>query len=291
MSPLTPRITPPRPVRWRMPLLIRITVALHAAMLLAVVIQPRAWAWVLAVIIANHLVLALTGLLPRSTWLGANWTRLPPAAAARGEIALTIDDGPDPEVTPQVLDLLDRYDVKATFFCIGDNAARYPELCKNIAERGHAVENHSQRHPHYFSLLGSAGITREIQAGQETLTRITGQRPMFFRAPAGLRNPLLDPVLARLELRLAAWSRRGYDTRSADAAAVCRRLLHDMKAGSILLLHDGNCARTPAGIPVLLEVLPTLINTVHDAGLRFVTLRCAAEGAESAESDFGRSLR
>ena len=278
---------PPRSLPWRMPLLIRITFALHAAMLLAVVIYPRAWAWALAVIIANHLVIALTGLWPRSTWLGANWTGLPPAAVARGEIALTIDDGPDPEVTPQVLDLLDRYDVKATFFCIGDNADRYPELCKNIVERGHAVENHSQRHPHYFSLLGIAALTREIQAGQDSLTRITGQRPMFFRAPAGLRNPFLDPVLVRLGLRLATWSRRGYDTRSPDAALVCRRLLHELKAGAILLLHDGNCARTPGGIPVLLEVLPTLIHTARDAGLRFVTLRCAAE---DHRSDF-RSMR
>lgn len=276
---------PHRSSSWRMPLLIRITFALHAAMLLTVVIHPRAWAWALALLIANHLVIALTGLLPRSTWLGANWTSLPPAAVARGEIALTIDDGPDPEVTPQVLDLLDRYGVKATFFCIGDKADRYPELCKNIVERGHAVENHSQRHPHYFSLLGSAGMAREIQAGQDSLIRITGQRPMFFRAPAGLRNPFLDPVLVRLGLRLAAWSRRGYDTRTADAATVCRRLLHGMKAGSILLLHDGNCARTPDGIPVLLEVLPSLISTAHAAGLRFVTLRCAAEGAQS---DFGR---
>jgi peptidoglycan/xylan/chitin deacetylase (PgdA/CDA1 family) len=79
-------------------------------------------------------------------------------------------------------------------------------------------------------------------------------------------------VLARLGLRLASWSRRGYDTRSADAATVCRRLLRDMKAGSILLIHDGNCARTAAGIPVVLEVLPTLIDTARSAGLRFVTL-------------------
>lgn len=265
-------MTQARSIPWRMPLLIRITFALHAAILPAIVLYPHAWAWVLAVIIANHLVITLVGLLPRSTWLGANWTSLPPAAVARREIALTIDDGPDPEVTPQVLDLLDRYGVKATFFCIGDNAERYPDLCKDIALRGHAVENHSQRHPHYFSLLGMAGLSREIQAGQDTLTRITGRRPVFFRAPAGLRNPFLDPVLARFGLRLAAWSRRGYDTRTSDAATVCRRLLRGMKAGSILLVHDGNCALTLTGIPIVIAVLPTLIDTARAAGLRFVTL-------------------
>jgi peptidoglycan/xylan/chitin deacetylase (PgdA/CDA1 family) len=262
-----------------MPLLIFITFLLHAAMLAAVVIYPHEWRRILAAIVANHVVLTLAGLWPRSTWLGPNWTRLPPAAAARGEIALTIDDGPNPEVTPQVLDLLDRYGVKATFFCVGDNAARYPALCKTIVERGHAIENHSQHHRHYFSLLGPAGLTREIQTGQDTLTAITGRRPQFFRAPAGLRNPFLDPVLAKLGLRLAAWTRRGFDTRTRDSDTVSRRLLRDLKAGSILLLHDGNCARTSSGIPVIVAVLPTLLETAAAAGLRFVTLSAALQSA------------
>ncbi len=264
-------------VGWRMPLLIRITLALHAALLVLLVIHPPAWRWLLAAVIANHAVLALTGLWPRSTWLGPNWTRLPRAAAMRGEIALTIDDGPDPEVTPQVLDLLDRYGVKATFFCIGERAARYPALCPRIVERGHTVENHSQRHRHHFSLLGRAGLMREIQAAQETLSALTGRRPQFFRAPAGLRNPFLDPVLARLGLTLAAWSRRGFDTRTGSAARVSRRLLRGLKPGAILLLHDGNCARSGSGIPVILDVLPTLFDAAASAGLHFVTLPAALQ--------------
>lgn len=267
------------PLRWRMPYLIRITFLLHAAMLAALVMQPQSWKWVLATFTANHLLLTFAGLWPRSTWLGPNWTTLPAASAARGEIALTIDDGPNPEVTPQVLDLLDRYGVKATFFCIGTHAARYPDLCRRIVERGHAVENHSQHHRHHFSLLGPLGFAREIQAGQETLTAITGRRPQFFRAPAGLRNPFLDPVLARLGLHLAAWTRRGFDTRTGDAATVSRRLLSDLKPGAILLLHDGNCARTAAGEPVILAVLPTLFEAAAAAGLRFVTLPTALQSA------------
>lgn len=262
-------------IPWQMPLLIRLSIALHAALLVAVVAYPQSWAKLLAVLAANHLLLTAVGLWPRSNWLGANWTHLPATSIARNEIALTIDDGPNPDVTPQVLDLLDQYDVKATFFCIGECAARYPDLCKDIVTRGHAVENHSQRHAHTFSLMGIGALTTEIQAGQDTLTRITGRRPTFFRAPAGLRNPFLDPVLARLGLRLAAWSRRGFDTRTADAAVVCDRLLHDLKAGAILLVHDGNCARTTAGTPVVLDVLPIVIAAARKAGLRFVTLPTA----------------
>ncbi|RJG07701.1 polysaccharide deacetylase family protein [Noviherbaspirillum cavernae] len=267
------------PIRWRMPLLVRLTLALHAAMLAVVIVAPQLWPWVLAALVANHALITAVGLWPRSTWLGANWTRLPAASAARGEIALTIDDGPNPEVTPQVLDMLDRYGVKATFFCIGEHALRHPDLCQAIVARGHAVENHSQHHRHHFSVMGMAGLTREIAEAQATLSRITGHRPLFFRAPAGLRNPFLDPVLARLGLRLAAWTRRGYDTRTADADAVSRRLLPDVKAGAILLLHDGNCARTAAGVPVILAVLPRLIEAAHGAGLHFVTLPAALQSA------------
>lgn len=194
------------------------------------------------------------------------------AAAAQQQIALTIDDGPDPEVTPQVLDILERHGVRATFFCIGARAARHPELCREIVRRGHAVENHTQHHPHYFALLGPAGLAREILSAQTTLAGITGCTPRFFRAPAGFRSPLLDPVLARLGLQLATWSQRSFDTRVARPAVVLRRLLRGVKAGAILLLHDGNSARCAAGVPVIVAALPALLAAVAAAGLRPVTL-------------------
>ncbi len=260
---------------WQPTLLIRASLALHVLALVTVIAEPGQWRWALGAVLANHALLTLLGLWPRSHWLGPNWTRLPTAAVARHEIALTIDDGPDPVVTPQVLDLLDRYAAQATFFCIGEKAERYPDLCREIVRRGHAVENHSQHHRHYFSLMGRSCIMRELQAAQNTFTTITGQRPLFFRAPAGLRNPFLDPVLARLGLRLATWSVRGFDTRIGDVERVNNELLRGLRAGAILLLHDGNAARTPEGIPVILDVLPTVLAAAGAANLRFVTLRHA----------------
>lgn len=115
-------------------------------------------------------------------------------------------------------------------------------------------------------------MTREIQAAQDTLAAITGQRPLFFRAPAGLRNPFLDPVLTGLGLRLASWSARGFDTRVGNAAQVTTRLLRGLTAGTILLLHDGNAARTSTGVPVILEVLPVVLESATAAHLRPVTL-------------------
>ena len=261
--------------RWRPSLLVRATLLLHGLALISLITMPMYWRWALIALIGNHVVLTLTGLWPRSHALGPNWTRLPAAATARNEIALTIDDGPDPQVTPLVLDLLEQYGVHATFFCIGEVAQRHPELCCDIVRRGHAVENHSQHHRHYFSLQGMAGLTREIQAAQDTLSNITGQLPLFFRAPAGLRNPFLDPVLARLSLRLATWSVRAFDTRVGDPDTVKRKLVKGLHAGAIILLHDAHAARTPDGDPVILAVLPTVLDAAAAANLRFVTLRHA----------------
>jgi peptidoglycan/xylan/chitin deacetylase (PgdA/CDA1 family) len=264
-----------RNTRWQPTLLVRASIVLHLLAVIVVIVAPGQWRWALGAVLANHALLTLVGLWPRSHWLGPNWIRLPTAASARNEIALTFDDGPDPIVTPQVLDMLDRYAARASFFCVGKNAARYPDLCREIVRRGHAIENHSQHHRHHFALLGHSGYLRELQAAQDTLTTITGERPLFFRAPAGLRNPFLDPVLTRLGLRLASWSARGFDTRTGDAERVKHRLLRHLRAGSILLLHDGNAAHTSEGVPVVLEVLPTVLASAAAANLRFVTLRQA----------------
>ena len=262
-------------LRWQPTLFIRASIALHVLALIFVIAAPMQWRWSLAAVLANHGLFLLLGLWPRSHWLGANWTHLPTAAIARNEIALTIDDGPDPLVTLQVMDVLDSYAAKATFFCIGEKAENYPDLCREIVRRGHAVENHTQHHRHYFAMMGYSGFMRELQTAQDTLTHITGQRPLFFRAPAGLRNPFLDRALARLGLHLASWSVRGFDTQIGDAECVKNKLLHGLQAGAILLLHDGNAARTPDGIPVILEVLPTILASATAANLRFITLRQA----------------
>ncbi|MDP1774719.1 MAG: polysaccharide deacetylase family protein [Methylobacter sp.] len=258
---------------WRPTLMIKGSFLLIVASVVAVVVRPDIWPWAAIVVVIDHALLTIAGLWPRCTLLGSNWNALPEASASRGEIAITIDDGPDPEVTPTVLDLLDRHDVKATFFCIGEKARRHPDLCREIADRGHAVENHSMHHRHHFSFLLLGGYFSELAAAQETLASITGIRPSFFRAPAGLRNPLLDPVLSRLGLQLASWTRRGFDTAEKDPQIVLAKLLDGLKAGDILLLHDGNAARTATGVPVILEVLPSLLDAVAAAKLRPVTLR------------------
>lgn len=257
---------------WPMPPLLRISAAVHLAAVIGFAARPEhGLAWLGAVAL-NHAVLTAAGLWPRADWLGPNLVRLPPAAVARREVALTIDDGPDPEVTPAVLDLLDAAGAKATFFCIAERARRHPALLREILRRGHSVQNHSLHHRHTFSLLGPEGYRREIAAAQSVFVALTGQAPTLFRAPAGLRNPFLDPVLHRLGLRLASWTRRGYDTREADPARVLARLVRGLAAGDILLLHDAHAARAADGRPVILAVLPELLARLRADGLRPVTL-------------------
>ncbi len=259
--------------RWHPSPFIQASALLHAGAMTAMALNPDAWPWGLGAIAADHALLTLAGLLPCSDWLGPNWRCLPADAKARGEIAITLDDGPDQSVTPAVLDLLDWWDAKVSFFCIAERALRHPDLVGEIIRRGHAVENHTLRHRHDFSLLGTAGLLEDMSSAQEILTAMTGIRPRFFRAPAGLRNPFLDPVLTRLDLRLTSWTRRGFDTRNSNVDSVCARLLRGLSGGDILLLHDGNAARTDKGKAVILEALPRLLSAAAIAGLRPVTLQ------------------
>ena len=260
---------------WKPSPTLKATFALHAAAAAGTLALPAAWPWAAGALAANHALLTVAGLLPRTTLLGPNITRLPADAAARGEIALTIDDGPDPDVTPRVLDLLDAAGARASFFCIGWRVREHPALAREIVARGHRVENHGDSHSKAFSAFGPGRIRTDIAAAQATIADATGQAPRFFRATAGLRNPFLDPVLAALDLKLAAWTRRGYDTRESRADVVYARLTRQLAGGDILLMHDGHAARTDAGTPVILDVLPRLLATLAEHELTPVTLHDA----------------
>lgn len=276
------------PAPWRPSPLIRASFWLHGfvAVLLTLLflVRPASSladlttiaAGLVGLLIANHLVLTLAGLWPRSTWLGPNRRDFHGEAGARNRIILTIDDGPDPEVTPAVLDLLAAAGATASFFVIGQRASRHPDLIRRIIAEGHGLENHSFSHDHGFSLRGIRWLTRDIEKAQATLASLGSRPPRYFRAPAGLRSPLLDPVLARTGLQLAAWTRRGFDTRAHDPDLVLARLAgiggERLAEGDILLVHDGHAARDARGRPVILGVLEALLPLCRQRGLAVVSL-------------------
>jgi peptidoglycan-N-acetylglucosamine deacetylase len=257
----------PRP--WRCPPLLAGSAALHALALPVLAAVPGLRAAAVALMIADHAVLMGAGMLPRSRSLGPNLRRMP---AGEGRVALTFDDGPDPEVTPRVLDLLEGHGARASFFCVGELVERHPGLTREIARRRHRVENHTHRHLNRFSMLGPGGLAREIDRAQEAIAAATGRAPELFRPPAGIRSPLLEPLLAKRGLWLASWTRRGFDTVRSDPDRVLAALVRDLADGDVLLLHDGRAARTGDGEPVVLRVLPRLLERLDAEGLAAVPL-------------------
>jgi len=260
---------------WRATWALRVSAVLHVGSAVLVVINPAIWPWALGAVVANHLVLTAAVMWPQSRLLGPNMTRLPSVAALRGEVALTFDDGPDPEITPQVLDMLDEYGAKASFFCIADKVVAYPELTREIIRRGHTVENHTREHSYAFPLFGPGALQREINAAQSAIHAVTGVAPRFFRAPMGFRSPFLAPAVTRANLRYASWTRRGYDTFAKHAEPVLRRLQRGLAAGDILLLHDGRPNQLQHNSPVILEVLPRLLDQLQARNLKSVSLAAA----------------
>jgi peptidoglycan/xylan/chitin deacetylase (PgdA/CDA1 family) len=273
---------------WSPTLAVRASLLAHSAAFGWLLAEPRSWPEIVGLLGANHALLAC-GMRPKSAMLGANLIRLPSHQAGfPGAVALTFDDGPDPEITPRLLDLLDVYDAKASFFVIGHRASQHPDIMRDIAARGHSVENHTYWHPLSFGCWTPGAMLREIRLAQEVIIDTSGQAPMFFRAPAGIRNPLLDPVLAMTGLRLCTWTRRGYDTILSDPNCIYKRLTRGLSDGDILALHD---RRTRSGSAVL-PVTRLLLERLRQENFTSVSLRmtrdetCDAEAAQATATAY-----
>ncbi|CAN5255634.1 hypothetical protein BH09SUM1_BH09SUM1_18620 [soil metagenome] len=169
----------------------------------------------------------------RAIWRGSR---------ARREVALSFDDGPDPETTPALLDLLAEENVRAVFFCIGDRVEAHPEIARRIVREGHLIANHTQRHSYLTNFLGARGLDSEISDAQRAIYDATGLSPRFFRSPVGLTNPHFAKVLRAQRVLLIGWDFRALD-RGRSAEAIARRVLRRTKPGSIIVLHDGGAPR------------------------------------------------
>jgi peptidoglycan/xylan/chitin deacetylase (PgdA/CDA1 family) len=232
------------------------------------------WPWAIAAILIGHAFWMYSTLVPHCGWFGEVVTTLKtldPNAKPEA-LWLTIDDGPHPDDTPLVLDLLDAHSAKATFFFIGENAAAHPELVREVAARGHQVGNHTMTHPHYrFWSFGPKQIEREIKDCDRILEELTDVPVRYVRAPAGLKNPFLQSHLESTGRRLIGWSARGLDGVSTDRVRILGRLKAQTKAGGILLLHEGRA--DSEGRRIAPDVLRGLLEALRDRGLH-----CALPG-------------
>jgi peptidoglycan-N-acetylglucosamine deacetylase len=187
-------------------------------------------------------------------------------ATAEREVWLTIDDGPDPDDTPRILELLAKHRARATFFVIGENVIAYPGLVRAIVEAGHEVAHHTQTHPlHTFWCASPQRLRRELDQGLAALAA-EGVRPVRFRPPAGLKNLWLGRALAKRALTCVGWSARGLERSGGDASSVVRRVTRDLAPGAILLLHEG--PSVPRAIRV--HAIAGVLDRIQELGFRCV---------------------
>ncbi len=182
-------------------------------------------------------------------------------------VALTFDDGPDPQSTPALLDLLAERNVRATFFCIGKRVARHVELAQRIVAEGHTVENHSHRHKRWTNLLPEAQLQADLAEAQEVIHQVTDRTPAWFRPPMGMTNPRVFRVTRKLGLRMAGYTARGLDLRADGPERIIARLRRGLRPGAILLLHDGGVPRAR-----LTATVTALLNMLQAEGYRCVRL-------------------
>jgi peptidoglycan/xylan/chitin deacetylase (PgdA/CDA1 family) len=153
------------------------------------------------------------------------------------KIALTFDDGPHAEITPVILDLLDRYNAKATFFCKGESIEQNKELLKEIINRGHAIGNHTYSHSYGRNMFSAKKLRDDIYKNQELTFSITGKKVKLFRPPFGVTNPPIAKALKNFNFYIIGWSLRSFDT-IHEPEKVIKKVTHNVKAGDIILLHD-----------------------------------------------------
>jgi peptidoglycan-N-acetylglucosamine deacetylase len=215
---------------------------------------------------------AAPGLWGAYTW-GSHLLTLASIWRGPGErraVALTFDDGPDPDWTPRVLDVLAREGVRAAFFLIGQRARRAPEIARRIAGAGHDLGNHTWSHRSLWR-CGPAHTEREIQDGHAAIADAAGEPPRFFRPPWGKTNLAMFGVARQLDTPCVFWTVQPEGRRPVDPAEQARRGIARARAGAIYDLHDAD--GVPGAGARLVEYLPTLVAGLRAQGYALVPLR------------------
>jgi peptidoglycan-N-acetylglucosamine deacetylase len=208
------------------------------------------------------------------------------------QLALTFDDGPNPAITPRLLDLLERFNAHATFFLIGKFVRESAGLAQDIAARGHVIGNHTETHPNLF-WLGAVRLREELERCQQAITWATGEAPVMMRPPYGMRNPLLAGAARAAGIRsVVMWTLIPGDWLAKPAGWLIDRMkpiaarvdrakkgASAHSGGDVLCLHDGDHSRMNGDRERTLAALEYWLPRWRDLGLEFVTIAPAADGA------------
>jgi peptidoglycan/xylan/chitin deacetylase (PgdA/CDA1 family) len=216
-------------------------------------------------------------LLPPAVWAGYAWgSHVLTLGSAwhgprlSGKVALTFDDGPDAAYTPRVLDVLAEHAVKASFFLIGERAAREPAVARRIADEGHDLGNHTWSHRSLW-LSGPRETMRQVEQGHAAIAQVAGPPPRFFRPPWGMTNLALFPLLRKLRTPCVFWTVQTEGRHPAPPGLQIERVRRRARSGAILDLHDAD--GVPGAGARLLEALPGMIAAIRSRGLFLVPLR------------------
>ena len=182
---------------------------------------------------------------------------------SENKVAITFDDGPNTEFTPRVLDILEQYSAKATFFCIGTNIEKHPEMLKEIDQRGHTIGKHSYSHDIKFDMSSTEIVKEDLKRNEALIEAQIGKNPQLFRPPFGVTNPKIAKAVKQLKLTSIGWNIRTLDTTKDSEDEIFERTA-SIKAGDIVLLHDTS--------EKSVKVLERLLKLIHEKGLRSVTI-------------------
>lgn len=180
------------------------------------------------------------------------------------KIAITFDDGPNSQFTPEILKILSKYNAKATFFCIGHQVEKHPEVLKSIVSEGHLAGNHSYTHNYFINFKSMQGWITELQKTDEVIERVTGIKATLFRPPFGVTTPHLAKAIKISGHRVIAWNIRSFDTVLKNPEVIVKRLTHKVKPGSVILLHDNH--------PKIVYILERLLQFLQENDYQMVTI-------------------
>ncbi len=202
---------------------------------------------------------------PRSSlYLPVHWHVAEPGDG----FALTLDDGPDPEQTPRVLDALAEAGAKATFFVIGSHVRRHPQVVRRMVAEGHGLGVHSDSHSHWFNLWPARRVAEDLRACGAAIADAAGiPPPRLFRPPVGLKNPMVGRVAGELGLVCVTWTAGGRDSARRSLEAIERRCRPGLRPGGIILLHDGCDPSSPHVRPHAVPLVRRLLAHATNAGL------------------------
>ncbi len=213
---------------------------------------------------------ALAQLLPATSslrWARNRWMPGLAGVGTHGHVALTFDDGPDEASTPAFLEALDELGWRATFFMLGEMAARSPEVAREVARRGHEVAVHGYRHRNHLR-RGPRWATRDLLTARQMIGQLTETQPRWFRPPYGALSASTLAAAHQVGLRPVLWSTWGHDwQRGATAESVSQEVWTTLVPGATVLLHDSDCTSAPGSWKATLGALPLLAERWRAAGL------------------------